>query len=328
MASILLTGAAGFVGSHIFEALAAQNHDIVGVDNLSAGKIDFVASALKQHKNAVLWVMDFADVSLLKMIEEEKFDLIIHCAAIPRIGYSIKEPLITCETNIVKTYDLIEAVRRAHQKHFSPVFLFASSSSIYGSQKQLPMTETAIPDIRSPYAHQKYFIEQHLKLCHDLYGINSLSLRFFSVFGPRSLGTSSYATVVGSWLTSIMSEKPIVIHGTGEQSRDFCYVGNIVNAITAAVDTATKDPNKLSAQILNVACGRSYNLLQIKEALTKRFTFETVFVDMRQADIHETLADVSAAKHLLGYEPKVDFWDGLNTTIDWYVDNWNWIKTL
>ena len=320
MARILLTGATGFIGSNLLLELLKRSHDVTALDNLRSGHLDFIKPALAANPNkSQFYASSFDSPHILSLVEKQYFDVIVHLAAIPRIGYSIEHPIETHETNVDATLNLIEAARVSKTK-----FVFASSSSIYGEQKTLPMVETMTPDIRSPYAHQKYTIETYLKLYANLYSLDACSLRFFSVFGPNSLGNSSYPTVVGSWLTAIKKNEPIKLQGHGNQARDFCFIDNVVSAVIKAVEHNIK----LSGDVFNVACGHVHSLNDIKEKLAKRFDFEVQMLPAREADIGVTLADISKAKNVLGYEPLVLFDEGLQKTADWYDDNWHWIEKL
>lgn len=320
MASVLITGGAGFVGANLLKRLATEGHHVTVVDNLRSGKLDFIHDTLKAYPNTLRFINASFDHPVIRCdIVNERYNTVIHLAAIPRIGFSIENPVLTHETNIDATLNLIEACRNSSVK-----FIFASSSSIYGNAK-LPAVETAYPDIKSPYALQKHTVEQYLKLYSDLYGLNAIALRFFSVFGPYSLGTAQYSTVVGAWLTAYKQGKSGILHGDGTQARDFCYVDNVVDAIVAALD----HDKHFQGDVVNIACGETTSLNLVAELLQKQKPdFSIQKIERRTADIDVTLADITQAQKLLGYKPKISFAEGLDLTIKWYDNNWSWIEKL
>lgn len=314
---VLITGAAGFIGSNLAQRCLDEGWEVTGVDDFSNGHIEFVP------KRAKLLGHDFADGRVLDMIERNMFDVVFHLAAVPRVGYSVDHPLETNETNVSKTLELVEACRDNVKK-----FVFASSSSVYGGAgpESLPTHESYRKDPKSPYALQKSIIEDYLRLYSDLYGLNSVCLRFFNVFGPNQLGDSPYATAVSAWLTAIKQGKPMRSDGDGSQSRDMCYVDNVTQACVLAALSGDVLPG---GRCYNVACGDRTTNKEILEALIKRYPTATYHdAPWRPGDVMHTQADVSRAQGELGYVPKVRFWEGFDRTCDWYDAEWETISKM
>jgi nucleoside-diphosphate-sugar epimerase len=310
----LLTGGAGFIGSNLARELVNQGVKVDIVDNMTNGHKQFVPDGAK------LIVSDFADDKVLQDVRNKKYDIVFHMAAIPRVSYSVEHPVETHETNVYSTLKLMDACKGNVRR-----FVFASSSSVYGGADQLPTPTSAPKNPKSPYALQKSIIEDYLKLYYDLYGLDSISLRFFNVFGPNQLGDSPYSTAVSAWLTAIHSGKSMRSDGDGSQSRDMCYVDNVVSA---CIKGATID-KELKADVVNVACGDRTTNKSILEYLMKKYPNAKYHdAPWRPGDVMHTQADVSKTNHLLGYTPLVYFWDGLERTAKWYEENWEMISKL
>ncbi|NBW57958.1 NAD-dependent epimerase/dehydratase family protein, partial [bacterium] len=239
---------------------------------------------------------------------------------VPRVSYSVEYPVKTNDINVSKTLRLIEACKNNVKR-----IVFASSSSVYGNTDVLPTTISQNKNPQSPYALQKSIIEDYLRLYSSLYGLDSVCLRFFNVFGPNQLGGSPYATVVGSWLTAIKSGTSMRSDGDGTQSRDMCYVDNVVDACIKGIQV----DHALKAECLNIACGdRTTNKEILQYLLTKYPNAKYHDAPWRPGDVMHTLADISKTEEILGYKPLVRFWEGLDLTIKWYEENWDMIKTL
>lgn len=311
---VLITGNAGFIGSNLSQRCLDERWSVTGVDNLSNGHIEFVPD-LVDHYTA-----DFASDTTIELIKRSKFDVVVHLAAVPRVGYSVEHPLETNETNVSKTLRLIDACRGNVGR-----FVFASSSSVYGGALFMPTRTTHPKDPKSPYALQKSIIEDYLKLYSNLYGLDSVCLRFFNVFGPNQLGDSPYATAIGAWLTAIKQSRPMRSDGDGEQTRDMCYVDNVTDA---CVKAATK-PGQLSAQCYNVACGENVSNNMVLDYMMKRYPgVSKIDAPSRPGDVRHTLADISQTRIDLGYEPLIRVWDGVQRTCDWYDQHWSVIKNM
>lgn len=310
----LITGGAGFIGSNLAAELLRRGVQVDVVDDLSNGHREFVPAGAK------LLVDDFASPTILKKIQEKNYDVVFHLAAIPRVSYSVEHPLETHETNVNSTLKLMDACRENVRR-----IVFASSSSVYGGADSLPTPTTSPKNPKSPYALQKSIIEDYLKLYHRLYGLDSVCLRFFNVFGPNQLGDSPYATAVSAWLTAIHSGKSMRSDGDGTQSRDMCYVDNVVDACVRGGEAK----GVLAAEPVNVACGdRTTNKAILEFLLSKYPGAKYHDAPWRPGDVMHTQADISRTNELLGYVPLVRFWDGLERTMKWYENNWHTISSL
>jgi UDP-N-acetylglucosamine 4-epimerase len=312
----LLTGAAGFVGSNLFKELLNKGIEVDAVDDLSNGHLDFLPESFRDS----LIKEDFSSALVLDLIKTKKYDVVFHIAAIPRVSYSVEYPLETNDVNVSKTLQLMDACRGNIRR-----FVFASSSSVYGDTSNLPTSITCEKNPKSPYALQKSIIEDYLKLYYDLYGLDSVCLRFFNVFGPHQLGDSPYSTAVGAWLTSIYSGKSMRSDGDGSQSRDMCYVDNVVDACIKSAEAK----NDLKSVRLNVACGERVTNKEILNYLLSKYPNAKYHdAPWRPGDVMHTQADISTTKEVLGYVPLVRFWEGLDKTIQWYENDWDKIKRL
>jgi UDP-glucose 4-epimerase len=314
---ILVTGGAGFIGSNLARKCVEEEHYVDVVDNLSNGHISFVPHQLRTNN---LYICNFDSAHILNKIRNKEYDVVVHLAAIPRVSYSVEHPLETNETNVSATLRLIDACKGNIKR-----FVFASSSSVYGGAENLPTKEKELKNPKSPYAFQKSIIEDYLKIYYDNFGLDSASLRFFNVFGPNQLGNSPYSTAVSAWVNAILRGKSMRSDGDGSQSRDMCYVDNVVDVCLRA---AMSD-KIIAAETLNVACGDRTTNKEILQYLLKKFP-DSKYHDApwRPGDVMHTQADVSRTKEVLGYVPLVHFWEGLEKTIQWYQDNWELILSL
>jgi UDP-glucose 4-epimerase len=314
---ILLTGGAGFIGSNVAKRLMAENIEFDIVDDLSNGHMSFVDPSLLDRN---ITIASFDSETILAKIRSGLYDVVIHLAAVPRVSYSVDFPLESHNANVTATMKLIDACRGKIKR-----FVFASSSSVYGGADQLPTPTNTVKNPKSPYALQKSIIEDYLKMYYDLYGFDSVSLRFFNVFGPNQLGDSPYSTAVSAWVNAIMRGISMRSDGDGTQSRDMCYVDNVADACVRAA----KANFPLKSETLNVACGDRTTNKEILQFLLKKFP-DAKYHDApwRPGDVMHTQADISRTKEVLGYTPLVYFWEGLEKTIQWYQDNWELIKTL
>lgn len=313
----LVTGGAGFIGSHLVDKLVETGWFVDIADDMSNGHIQFVQKHLREDN---LWMCDFASETVLEKIRNKDYDVVFHLAAVPRVSYSVEHPIETNDVNVTKTLALLEACKGNVKR-----FVFASSSSVYGGADTLPTPESHEKDPKSPYALQKSIIEDYLKLYSRLYGLDSVCLRFFNVFGPRQLGDSPYSTAVSAWLTAIKKGESMRSDGDGSQSRDMCYVGNVVDACIKAALAETRQ----DAAYYNVACGDRTTNNEILEYLKSRYPDSKWHnAPWRPGDVMHTQASVEKAKQNLGYVPLVRFWEGLDRTIKWYDECWEGVKTL
>lgn len=311
---VLITGIAGFIGSNFAQKCLDLGWEVTGVDDLSNGHIEFLPKIHKFYKSC------FSAKPVLKAIKEKKFDVVVHLAAIPRVSYSVEHPIETHDVNVTKTLKLIDACRGNVKR-----FVFASSSSVYGGADVLPTDENQPKNPKSPYALQKSIIEDYLNLYHQLYGLDSASMRFFNVFGKNALGSGSYATAIAAWMTSIKSGKPCRSDGDGSQSRDLCHVDNVVHALSLA----TSHPDPLNADVFNVACGTRTTNKEILDYLIEKYPDAQVnHAPWRPGDVMHTQADISKIEKVLGYQVQTMVWEGIIKTVEWFEENWETIQGM
>lgn len=303
MRKALITGAAGFIGSNLAAYLAETGEWYVDHnDNLSNGHLEFI-----DHLPGDKLVCDFADRLVLDRVRAQTYDVVFHMAAVPRVAYSVENPVETTEENLSKSVKLLEACKGNVQR-----FVFSSSSSVYGNTDTMPTPPWHEKHPRSPYALQKSCMEEFIKMFVDLYDMDAVSLRYFNVFGPHAYGDSPYATAVSAWCDAVKHGKPLRSDGDGEQSRDLCYVDNVVQANARA---ATRD-TRFAGDCYNVGCGDRTTNNQILAYFRNRFPGITVTnAPERPGDVKHTCADI---RNDFGYEPQVKFWEGLERTIDWW----------
>ena len=305
MATYLVTGGAGFIGSSIAEELLAKGETVRILDDFSSGRRANVETLRGRVEVIEGTILDPDTVARCV----QGVDVVFHQAAIPSVLRSVENPQRTMLANAQGTTVVLDAARRHGVKRL----VFAASSSAYGDTPTLPKVETMTPKPLSPYAVSKLTGEHTLRVFASLYGIETISLRYFNVFGPRQDPTSQYAAVIPNFVTAALRKERPVVYGDGEQTRDFCYIANAVRANLLAAGTR----ERLAGQVVNVACGErtSLNTLlrYIGEETGVRRTPE--HRPSRAGDVRDSLADVSAARALIGYEPQVDVREGLRRTI-------------
>lgn len=301
-----ITGGAGFIGSNLAKRLSKENWDITVVDDFSNGHMEF----LKNIPNITLITSDFADDYILSKVKNKKFDVIFHQAAVPRVSFSVENPYLTTDINVNRTVKLMEACIGNIKR-----FVFASSSSVYGGADKLPTKESEPKHPVSPYAWHKDSVEEIGKIFCKLYkDFDFVSLRYFNVFGPNQYGDSPYSTAVSAWCHAVKNGMPLRSDGDGEQSRDLCYVDNVVDANMVVA----QHEGGFVGDCFNVACGDRTSNNEILEFFKNRFKDISIkHAPERPGDVKHTQADVSALMKL-GYDPKVKFWDGLEKTIAWW----------
>lgn len=303
----IVTGGAGFIGSHIVEELHKQHHEVIILDDFFSGKRENIAPFLA-GKNVTLVQGSVTDLPLLK----ETFtgaDGIFHEGAIASVPRSIANPLATNEANITGTLNVLVAARDCGVRKV----LFASSSSVYGNTPTLPKHEAMPPNPLSPYAISKLTGEQYLNVFSDIYGLQTVALRYFNVFGPRQDPKSQYAAVIPNFITAILRKESPHIHGDGKQTRDFSYVKDVVQANIRAM--------KSDAQgVFNVAYCKRINLLELADLIMEMtgITVPLVFDPPRAGDVRDSLADISRAKEAFGYNPEYTVRSGLEETVAWF----------
>lgn len=310
--SILVTGCAGFIGSSLVRQFKVKypKTKIIGIDDLSTGKKSAIDPGITFYKGSIL-----DSVLVEKIFSKHKPEYVFHFAALPRVSYSVEHPVRTSEVNIIGTVTLLDAAKNNGVKRF----IYSSSSSVYGGAKILPTKESEnFPDPKSPYAIQKYIGEPFCQVFSQLFGMDTVCLRYFNVFGPGQYGDSPYSTVVSAWLEALYfpDSKRAFIEGDGTQSRDFCYIDNVVSANILAMEST----KKFGGEVFNVAHGEKTTVNEVKE-LIEKFTGKKLQLELRPprvGDVAHTHADISKAKELLGHEPKIKFEEGLRRTIKWY----------
>jgi UDP-glucose 4-epimerase len=303
----IVTGGAGFIGSHIVETLAQKNHEVVILDNLFSGKRENIEPFLK--KDTVTYVQgSIADLPLLTSTFEGA-DGIFHEGAIASVPRSIANPVATNEANVTGTLNVLVAARDCGVRKV----LFASSSSVYGNTPTLPKREDMTPNPLSPYAVSKFTGEQYLKVFSEVYGFKTLSLRYFNVFGPRQDPKSEYAAVIPKFITSILNHTSPTIYGDGGQTRDFTYVKDVVQANIRAMESDAQG-------VFNVAYCKRINLNELASLIMEitGITVPLVYEPSRTGDVRDSLADITRAQEAFGYAPEYTVKTGLKETIAWY----------
>jgi len=309
MSTYLITGIAGFIGSALARAVLAQGDAVRGIDNFSTGKRRNIAEILEQ--------IDFREADLLDLKALRAachgVDFVLHQAAIPSVPRSINDPLESNRANIDATVNLLDAAKDAKVKRV----VFAASSSAYGDTPTLPKCEDMPPNPISPYAVAKLASEYYMTSFWRCYGLETVSLRYFNIFGPRQDPTSPYSGVLAKFITQMLKGEQPTIFGDGAQSRDFTYVDNAVEANLLACKAPASE---VAGRVFNVAAGRRLDLNETFRVLKQLIAYpgEVKYGPDRAGDVKHSLADLSRAGKHLGYKPKVDFEEGLRRTIAWY----------
>jgi len=310
MDTYLVTGGAGFIGSHIVDALVKGGKKVRVIDNLSTGN----AANLAHLINDIEFIEgDIRDANLLDKAMKG-IDFCFHEAALPSVARSVEDPITVNQVNIDGTLNLLFAAKKNKVKRF----IYASSSSAYGDSPSLPKKEDMKPHPLSPYAVSKLTGEYYCGVFYSVYGLETLCLRYFNVFGPRQDPNSQYAAVIPKFITCFLRNTSPQIYGDGTQSRDFTYIDNVVYANMLAAEAKST-----SGQILNVACGRRTSLNDLVELLKNLLSSKVSpdYAEPRSGDIKHSLADISEARHMLGYSPKTSFEQGIKKTIEWHKNN-------
>ncbi|MEE2790775.1 MAG: NAD-dependent epimerase/dehydratase family protein [Acidobacteriota bacterium] len=306
MATYLVTGGAGFIGSHVVEALVARDEKVRVVDSLVTGRRENLARVA----GVDLTVGDLADSAVADHVVTG-IDYVVHLAALPSVSRSIADPIGSNKDNVSATLSLLSAAKRHRVRRV----VLASSSAIYGNTVTVPSGEDLKPNPLSPYALQKLIGEQYGKLFQELYGLDTVALRYFNVFGPRQDSSSPYSGVISIFSRCLTEGLQPVIYGDGEQTRDFTYVDNVVDGTLRACTAP-----RAAGRVINVSCGDRVTLNTLFE-LMRQFSGAEVqpeFAELRAGEVRHSQADISRAKALLGYEPVVAFQEGLRRTIKWY----------
>jgi UDP-glucose 4-epimerase len=306
--SVLVTGGGGFIGSNLVRTLLERGDAVRVLDNFSTGNrrnLDEVAADIE--------IVEGELRSYERVHRAVKgVEVVFHQGALPSVPRSVQDPLTTGAVNVEGTLNVLLAARDESVRRV----VFASSSSVYGDGGELPRRESAPPNPLSPYAVSKLAAESYCRSFTRVYGLETVALRYFNVFGPRQDPTSQYAAVVPRFISAIAEGQPVPIHGDGEQSRDFTYIANVVEANLLAADAEAAN-----GRVLNIATGRQASVSELADRIGACVGREPVkeFHSARVGDVRDSWADVAAARELLGYEPKVSLEDGLRLTVDAFV---------
>jgi UDP-N-acetylglucosamine 4-epimerase len=322
---ILVTGCAGFIGSNILEYLLRENYKVRGVDNFATGyqhNLDEVRALVGEDKwcNFEFIKGDIRDFdTCLKATYQ--VDAVIHQAALGSVPRSINDPITSHDVNVTGFVNILKAMVDNNVRRI----VYASSSSVYGDHPDLPKIEDKIGNQLSPYAVTKYSNELYAKVFSRTYGLETIGLRYFNVFGRRQDPNGAYAAVIPLWFKAVINNDAPYINGDGETSRDFCYIDNVVQM---NVKSATTDNTNALNQVYNVACGDQTSLNQlfsyIRDIVNTDSLLKPIYRDFRNGDVRHSLADITKAKDLIGYNPEYKILDGLKLARDWYV---NFFKT-
>lgn len=289
---ILVTGGAGFIGSNLVDALIEKGFNVIVIDNLSLGKKEYLNPKAEFHQ------LDIRDLEKIKPLFKG-IDYVFHLAARPRVPFSIENPLEAHTNNALGTLNVLIASRDGRVKKV----IYSSSSSIYGDQEKLPLHEDMTPNPKSPYAFQKLIGEKYCQLFYELYGLPSVCLRYFNVYGPRISFEGSYILVIGVFLQQKMKRKPLTIEGDGEQSRDFTHINDVIRANILALES-----DKIGkAEVINIGAGDSHSINKIAQLIGGKI----INKPSRVGDVRHTLADNTRAKELLGWQSIVKIEEGI-----------------
>ena len=307
---VLVTGGAGFIGSHLVEKLVLLGCEVSVVDNLLSGSIRNIERFIDSDE-IEFYKMNVEDSSISIAIHMARPEYVFHLAAMPGVSQSVEDPVKTNKVNVSGSLNMLRAcadvggVKR---------FIFASSSSVYGGSDNIPTNEREIPNPKSPYALQKLTVEKYCKFFSNEKGLDTVSLRYFNVFGPRQTGDSEYSAVISSFCDSLKNNHRPKIYGDGEQFRDFCYVENVVRANLRVM--ISKKP--LGGQVFNVGCGEKTTINDLVKIMGLS---APLYLPDRKGDVRKSLADISKIQKYFKYKPKVSVSDGIVKTIDWYLKN-------
>lgn len=313
MSLYLVTGCAGFIGSSIAEALVRRGERVRGVDNFETGKRENLADISDR--------MEFVECDLRSADAAEevsrRVDFIFHTAALASVPRSVDDPRTSHTANVDGTFNLLEGARAAGVKRI----VYSASSSAYGDQPGFPRRETMSPMPISPYAVQKVVGELYMQSYWQVYGMETVCLRYFNIFGPRQVPDSPYSGVIAKFTLQMMRGERPTIYGDGEQGRDFSYIDNVISANELAMKAPVE---KVAGRVFNIACGERHTLNETYKVLAQllRFDEKPTYDPPRAGDVRDSHADISAALEAFGYKPLVGFEEGLRRTVEWYREQY------
>jgi UDP-glucose 4-epimerase len=310
MEKFLVTGGAGFIGSNICRKLVSEGCFVRVVDNLLTGKKSNLADIID---NIEFIEADMGDEEIARSAMKD-IEIVLHEGALPSVPRSVDDPAASHKHCVDATFTLLLAARDAGIKRF----VYAASSSAYGDTPTLPKIETMPPAPLSPYAVGKLVGEYYCSVFSQVFGLETISLRYFNVFGPNQDPASQYAAAIPAFVTAILKDQPPTIYGDGQQSRDFTYIDNIVEANLLAARV-----KQTRGQVVNIACGEAVTVNEIIEMINNSLgkNISPIYADPRPGDVKHSLADITAAKKLIGFKPVISFEQGLQKAIAWYRDN-------
>jgi UDP-glucose 4-epimerase len=310
MERFLVTGGAGFIGSNICRKLVSQGCFVRVLDNLLTGKKSNLAGVIEKIE---FMEADMGDSQVAHAAMRD-IDVVLHQGALPSVPRSVDDPALTHQHCVDATFTLLLAARDAEVKRF----VYAASSSAYGDAPTSPKVETMPPNPLSPYAVGKLVGEYYCSVFCKVFGVETVSLRYFNVFGPYQDPSSQYAAVIPAFVTAIIRNQPPTIYGDGEQSRDFTYIDNIVEANLLAARA-----KRTSGEVINIACGQAITVNAIIDMINQLLgkKVKPTYVPARPGDVKHSLADITLARRLIGFKPTVQFREGLEKAINWYRDN-------
>ncbi|MFC1604343.1 SDR family oxidoreductase [Planctomycetota bacterium] len=310
MEKFLVTGGAGFIGSNICKRLVSQDCFVRVVDNLLTGKKSNLAGVIDKIE---FIQADMGDSEVAQSAMKD-IDVVLHEGALPSVPVSVENPAATHKHCVDATFTLLLAARDAGIKRF----IYAASSSAYGDAPTSPKVETMPTSPLSPYAVAKLTGEYYCSVFYNIYGLETVSLRYFNVFGPQQDPKSQYAAAIPAFVTAILKDEPPTIYGDGEQSRDFTYIDNVVDANLLAARA-----KRTQGEVVNIACGQAVTVNEIIDLINNLLgkSVKPTYTPPRPGDVKHSLADITAARKLIEFEPVVQFKDGLQKAIDWYREN-------
>ena len=292
MAKILVTGGAGFIGSNLVDALIERGHKVLIIDNLTTGKREYI------NPKAKFFEVDLRDFEKIRPLFKE-VDFVFHEAALPRIPLSVEKPRETNDINVGGTLNVLVAAKEAKVKKV----IYAASSSAYGNQTSLPLKENMQAGPISPYGLQKYIGELYCKVFYEIYGLPTVSLRYFNVFGPRQPERGAYVPVIGLFMTQKAKGQPLTITEDGEQTRDWTHIADVVKANILAMESDRVG----RGEVINIGGGKNHTV----NTIAKLVGSKAIYIPPRPGDVRHTLADITLAKELLGWQPEITLEEGI-----------------